>query len=273
MFATYAFNGNASMVQVVADVVALICGGSVASLSASCNKALTTVAGAATPYSAPSAQSFGVVQATCMDGVSKKIFRLVATSNVATLQAYDTWNGATNTGTNATTARNCMYLDANPGTLWIVATDEILAIGMANTYCGIGFEIKREAPFMVGTSRPCWGVVTNSAYAPEMPRAKSMTAAGDQVIVPVYLTSPLNGLTFGFPRGADDLNYNQMLPCFAMLQYGGYIYAGAIRGAMCGAEAIGAVGDNYTDDIGRNYLLIKTGAPTPSHKTIAVLRG
>lgn len=272
MYATYAYNAGASMAQVMADVVALICGGSVASLSASCNKALSTVAGAASPYSAPSAQSYGVVQANCLDGVSKKIFRFTLSGQIM-LQAYDTWNGATNTGTNPTTARSALLIDSNPGTVWIVATDEILAVACSyGSYCGIGFEFKREAPFMAGTSRPCWGVVCTGGYAAEVPRAKNMGAAGDQQPAAAYVTSPLNGLSFGSPRGTDDLNYNQLLPCFVMLQYGGYIYAGAMRGALCAAEAIGAVGDIYSDENAATYLLTRHAAPAPSHKTIVVLR-
>ncbi len=252
MYGVYAWNAGATAANVLADLLALMGGATVASLSASCNKAASSVAGVASPWSLVDTASYGVIQAASLAGAGNKQARITVTTTI-NLTAVEAWNTGTHAAANATTAVACSLAIASAGSVKFQFCDDCLLIASSDwtAWAAVG-EIKRDGPLLTDTARPNNFLLTNAGLM-YLPRLKSTTAVGDTTNLSVSNASPYGALVATGTRDTADSLYIPMVP---MVAYTAGVPIGETVGPMI-AGGYGVSGDLMVDGAGATYQLAK----------------
>jgi hypothetical protein len=264
MFAKYVTTAAPVQAQMIADIAALICGASIASLSASCDKVnsslVSTIAPGWTLHDAPN--SGVVVTAPDVDGLTQKYVRLFAPS-ASTFDAmgYETWNAVAHTGTNATPGNPASF------SFWANQVNTIFIFATARSFyftspaAGVGsFEFSRDAGYLQGSSYPCHAIATSASLTSAVssgnvyvPRMKNLVAAGDRsgfalyaaTLAPRYGTGNQGGPA-GALYGADGTMHYEIRPMWLMSD-GGVI--GKLFDVIELARQSGAAFDTFSDGV------------------------
>jgi len=232
VFATYKYNAGATAAQVAADLAALIAGAAVASLSAGCDKANTSIGGAATGWAVLDTASYGVVKGADLSGADKIARVLVSGSDVQLLAA-EAWNVGTHAALNPTIGLKILTVAAQGGVVYLVATPEAILAWPADLsgWAMVG-EVTRDSP-LVAAGYPAV-VAIGSAYPTNAysPRYKSYSGAGDvtagnySTIYPVAYSGQL--------RAPGEVMYYQLLPTIVTI--GSAAFVGYLRGVYLTAN-------------------------------------
>lgn len=189
MLAKYVSLSTATWAQIQADLIALACGGSIAGLSAGCDKANSAILANSEPagwtlYDAAGPNSSKVITAKDMANNDKFVALYQPTATSLSIMSFDTYNSSTHTGTNmtGTNSNPLNYSAGNAQTFYVYATarNVVFINNTASALIG-SFEFTREAPFMNSNLYPAhalmcyWGYATGLA----IPRIKNMSAVGD----------------------------------------------------------------------------------------------
>lgn len=226
MLVKYVSLATATQAQVLADIVALACGGSIAGLSAGADKAACAVlanseASGWTLFDAAGPSSGKVL--TAKDAANNDKFVNIYPSNTASFAifGYDTYNNTTHTGTNSTAAPNkpIGWTSGTAQMYYIYATARNLAIMSSNAAQVLSsFEFTREAPFMSSGIYPAhvvcgnWGL--NNGFS--IIRGKNPEGSGDLVsqLNSGYMMT-IGGNTFAGPyRDASDAIVYPMMDAY-----------------------------------------------------------
>jgi hypothetical protein len=245
MYAKYVTNPSSTLANIIADLAALLAGGSIASLSASCDKVNSTLVSTVAPgwtafdVSSSVANSGRVVSCADNSALTTKYANLQTPgAGQIDLLVYDTFNAGTHTGTNASTAlaANLSGLSTtvvNVIAIWCTPRSFYIQ-GVTTATGGIGcFEYTRETQFLVGTTYPVACALDKSALASasaingQTSRIKNMGAAGDTTgagatvrvgsISPKYSSGVKNnGVANLQVRDNADALYMELRPIYAM---------------------------------------------------------
>lgn len=242
MYGIYAWQAGATGPQVVADLVALICGAGVAALSAVCDKPASSVAGGASGWSVVDAP-YGVIGAPSQDGGPARVARLMASDVPRLLLAsVHGWSMATHLPAAATNAMECSGVIADAGSINLVATPAGLLLAASDwSIWALLAECKRGAPGLVGGASGSV-VINNSAYA-YVARAKNPDAIGQVDNAAASIVSSYGGLSARAARDSAEQLYTPMVPaCVAVKQtpFGELLNVRAVGG-------YGQSGDIVTD--------------------------
>lgn len=257
MYGVYAWIAGATAAQLQQDLVALICGGAVADLSAGANKAGCSVSGAASGWTALDA-GYGVIKRDGQAGGPGMVARLsVSATPRIQLQAVDAWATATHTAGSATTAFDVSLTTTAAGSVNLMASDAGLLIAAADwSYWGALAEVKRDGPALAGDAlAPGAFTINNSGYV-YMPRLKAPTATGDLTAVSCSLSSAYGSLSGGAARDRTEKLYFPMSPATVA-------YSSVPVGEVAGLLTIGGYGQSgdYVQDAGGvTYQLVKAAA-------------
>ena len=251
MYAKYVTNATSTLANVIADIAALLCGGSIASLSSSCDKVnstlVSTVAPGWTAYdiSGSVANSGRVISCADAGALTTKYANIMSPgAGSIDVLVYDAFNSGTHTGTNASTAVN------TPTTGVSTTVSNVFAIwatprgfyvhGVTTASGGFGcFEYSRDIQYLIGTTYPCCMAMSmatfsgaSAALVGQTSRVKNLTAAGDttgaSASVPLGVitnkwgvASRVSGVIIDQIRDNAEALYMELRPLYAMsLQYG-----------------------------------------------------
>ena len=226
MLIKYVSLATATQAQVLADIVALACGGSIAGLSAGADKAACAVlanseASGWTLFDAAGPSSGKVLTAKDTANNNKFVNIYPYSAAAFSIFGYDTYNNTTHTGGISTgTANNPLSWISNIAqTYYIYATARNLAIMSSNaTQVLCSFEFTREAPFMSSNIYPAhaicgfWG--QNSGFS--IIRGKNPNASNDLVnqVNTSYMMA-IGGNSFDGPyRDANDAILYPMMDAY-----------------------------------------------------------
>ena len=212
MHAKYVSTIASTQAQIINDLALLISGSPISALSASCDKANTTLISTVLPgwtlLDAAAGSSGCVLTAPDADGLTTKYVRLFGiTANWIDLNLYESWNSATHVGTNVSisassqraAAQSVLWNAGVTNTYWIFATPRMLFItgpqvvgaNIDGSSSGMGaFEFTRECEYLKGSTYPCVATGTSHALSGKwgatlsdvqlfMSRTKNLNAAGD----------------------------------------------------------------------------------------------
>lgn len=190
MHAKYVTTTTPTLAQVIADLAALACGGSIASLSASCDKANSTLVSTVVPgwtlVDAAAANSGQVVSAADANTLTTKYVRIFAPNvSAIDLACYEGWNATTHVGSNGSTAtgRTLAYTAGAVNTYWLFATARTLyLLASGNITLGV-LEVSRDAAYLAGSTYPVAAVISDGGLiagnVSSISRVKKMAATGD----------------------------------------------------------------------------------------------
>lgn len=258
MFGVYAFNAGANPAAVVADLVALATGAEVSELSAACNKAITTKAGAAAPWAAHDS-AYGVLKAPCIGGgpASEKLVRITADTQVK-LSTVDSWDAVLHSAGAATSAYAVSLALSAAGSIHYVMTDAAFFLAASDfSVWEVLAEIKREGPLLADAGAPSWVIHGTNNYT-YIPRIKAPAAAGEGVNVSIGTLSPYGTLTSSATRDRAENLYIPMVPAVAA-------YSSVPVGEYVGLMVVGGygqAGDYMQDGDGKQWLLAKGSSTT-----------
>lgn len=253
MFGTYAWNVGATSANVVADLVALICGGAVADLSASCNKPASSVAGVASGFTALDAP-YGVVQQPGVAGGPGRFARLtVSGANRIQLQAVDQWVMGSHSATFATSVLDASNVITAAGAVNFFATDAGLLLAASDwASWAMLAEVKRDGPAMADALAP--GCFTLGGYYCYMPRIKAPTAVGDTAAASVTFTGAYGSMSASAARDRSERLYIPMAP--AMVSFSS-VPVGEVSGVFV-TGGYGQSGDFMLDSGGDTFVIART---------------
>lgn len=241
MYGVYAWQAGATGQQVVADLVAMIAGAAVADLSGVCDKALSSVAGAASGWSVVDA-AFGVLGAASQEGGPQRQARLMSSDTPrVVMAAVHAWATATHTTDAATNALEASGVVGDAGAVNVIATPGGLLIGASDwSLWAMHAEVKRAAPPLSG-ALPGSVVVNGYGYA-YVPKAKNPEGLGLVVNASAAVVSSYAGLAETAARDALDMLYIPLVPaCVAVKQ----VPFGELSGVLA-AGGYAASGDLMT---------------------------
>lgn len=255
MFGNYSWNAGAAAQNIIADLVALICGAAVADLSASCNKAASLVEGEASGFDVVDA-AYGVVHAPGQIGGPGRLMRLqVSAQNRIQLSVVDQWVMGSHSATFASGAIDASGLVTAAGSVNVYACDDALLIGAADwSYWAGVAEVKRDGPAMSDALAP-GGFVIGGYYC-YMPRLKSPTAVGDLSGPSATFASAYGSLAAAAARDRAEKLYIPMVP--GVLSYSS-VPVGEVAGVMV-AGGYGQSGDFMQDAGGEAFVIAKNSA-------------
>lgn len=242
MYGIYSWNAGATGPQVIADLVALICGAEIADLSAVCNKPASEKAGAASGWSVVDL-GYGVIGAASQDGGPQRQARLMASDVPRVLLAsVHAWDLVAHIPGAATNALECSGVIAEAGAVNVIATQAgiLLAASDWSMWALLG-EVKRSAPALVAGADG--SVIINGFGYGYVAQAKNPEALGLMENAPAAVVSAYGSLAAKAARDAADLLYVPMVPaCVSVKQ--------VPFGELMGVQAIGGYGqggDMVTD--------------------------
>jgi hypothetical protein len=287
MFAKYVTTSSPTQANVIADIAALLAGAAITDLSSSCDKSnstlLSTVAPGWTITDNNAGSSGYILSAPDLAGNTKYVKLFASNATYLDIQAYETWNSTSHTGTNPTTALGAV--STSPGVtvnvvnyffIFATARSFIVMGGGSNPAGGGGigaFEFTREAAYLQGTTYPavCVGMLaglTNSNKNMNISRTKNLTAAGDTVpttalsatiaarnVAAGGITSPTSYLI-----DANGTYYNEIRPIWlATSGAGAAIYGKCIDVfETTNLSAVGNPLDTLSDGTGTYMILVQT---------------
>lgn len=265
MHGVYAWNAGAVPAQVTADILALIAGGLVADLSASCNKAVTNAGGEASGWSVVDA-AYGVMAHAGQAGGPGMLARLTASATPRLqLAAIDAWNMGSHAAGFAATPLDCSGSMAVAGQLSIIAGPSGLLLASSDyAQWALVSEVKRDGPALAGDAMAPGGFAIGAGGYCYMPRLKSPSAVGDMAGASVTLQSAYGQLSTTAARSRGEALYLPMVP--GTLQYSN-VPVGEMAGPMI-AGGYAQSGDYIVAANGDKYQIVKFGYST----LIAVLK-
>jgi hypothetical protein len=189
MQAKYVALGSYTQANLISDLAAILCGAQVADLSATCDKANTTIVSTVAPgwtlVDANASNLGKVISAPDMNGNPKYVYIYASGTSQIAIRVYETWNSTTHTGTNPSGA----YVLSNGTSFMVFGTPQTAYISGGADGFGV-LEVSRDVAYLQNnTTYPA--TVAGGAYgfssptAMSMPRGKNMTAAGDTLPYPV----------------------------------------------------------------------------------------
>lgn len=259
MYGIYAWNAGAVPAQVTADILALIAGGLVADLSASCNKAVTVGAGEASGWSVVDS-AYGVMSHAGQAGGPGMVARLTASATPRLqLAAVDGWNMGSHAAGFAAAAQDCSGSLAVAGQVSFIAGPAgLLLAGSDYAQWALVSEVKRDGPALAGDALAPGGFVVGSGGYCYMPRLKSPSAVGDLAGVSVTLQSAYGSLATTAARSRGEALYLPMVP--GTLQYSN-VPIGEMAGPMI-AGGYAQSGDYIIAANGDQCQIVKYGYST-----------
>lgn len=265
MYGTYAWNAGATPAEVQQDIVALICGADVETLSAVCNKAETKAEGEASGWLVVD-QPFGVLSHPGQAGGPGMLARITISSTPRVqMAAIDKWNMGTHAATWVTNARDCAGTMTAAGKMNIMASQAglLLAASDWSVWALVG-EVKRDGPVLAGDAEAPGGFLIDSGSYSYMPRVKSPSALGDVSNASCNFVSAFGTLSTYAARNRKDELYLPMSP--AVMSYSS-VPVGEVAGLVI-AGGYGQGGDYMLDADDALYQLVRYG----SSVTVAVPR-
>jgi len=181
MYASYYYTSTSTVSQILSDTVALLTGETtVANLSASCNKTLTTITASArvagwTLHDASAGTNAQCLKAAIADNASQYKYMVIDTNTAGYIltKLYENWNATTHTGTNlasgsATTTVNQSLFVSKGGRLEISASARHALFYNIGNLTGFGNETAFSPSGIVErTRRSPWDTVANG-YLPAL---------------------------------------------------------------------------------------------------------
>lgn len=252
MYGVYSWNAGATAQNVIADLVALLCGAEVETLSASCNKAATSAAGAASGYVAIDA-AYGVIQAAGQAGGPGRLMRLqVSAQNRIQLGVVDGWNMGSHSAAFASGVIDASGLITAAGSVNLYALNDALLVGASDwSYWAASAEVKRDGP-MMGDALAPGGFVVGGYYC-YMSRLKSPSAIGDLSGPSCTFASAYGAVSASAARDRAEKLYIPMVP--AVLSYSSYP-VGEVAGVMV-TGGYGQSGDFMQDAVGDMFVIAR----------------
>lgn len=259
MYGIYAWNAGAVPAQVTADILALIAGGLVADLSASCNKAATSEGGEASGWSVVDS-AYGVMAHAGQAGGPGMLARLTATATPRLqLAAVDGWNMGSHAAGFAATPMDCSGSLGAAGQVSFIAGPAGLLLASSDyAQWALVSEVKRDGPALAGDALAPGGFVVGSGGYCYMPRLKSPSAVGDLAGASVTLQSAYGTLATTAARSRGEALYLPMVP--GTLQYSN-VPIGELAGPMV-AGGYAQSGDYIIAANGDAYQIVKFGYST-----------
>lgn len=253
MYGKYVWFSGASAANIVSDLVALITGADIASLSVACNKPLTTKLGSTPGWTVVDA-AYGVVgRAHVVGGVSNKQARITCTTAVQ-LAIVEDWNASTHVAANAVPAAVCGLGIAGVGAVNYLFTPDFLLIAASDwTKWQAGYEIKRDGPVLIDNSVPAHFQLGESAST--FIRIKAPTAIGDLFNGAMTVQSAYGTLVAASVRDRGEALYIPMVPAIGVAAN---VPIGEAYSLMV-AGGYGLSGDYMLDQTNANYLIVKQG--------------
>lgn len=217
-YGVYAWKAGAAGPQIVADLVAIAAGAlDVNTLSASCEKAQSSISGAAGTWVALDAP-YGVISAAGIAGGPGMQSRLTISGTPRVqLQPVADWNVGTHAAGYAGTAQDVsLATNAAGAVLFNITPEGILLAASDWSLWALSAEVKRDAPiFGAGISGQ---FQLNQALAATMPRVKAPAAVGDTAGAAVTVQSPYGTLNAAAVRNRAEALYFPMVPVVAFYQ-------------------------------------------------------
>ena len=256
MHGVYAWNAGATAAQIRADLVAMISGAAIADLSASCDKAASSTAGAASGWVAMDAP-YGVLSAAGEAGGPGRQVRLSETAAPRVIVGVVAgWNGATHAAASASSAMECTATIDGAGLCHVLATPDGLLLASSDwSVWGMVAEVKRDGPALAGMAALSGALVVNQNGYAFMARAKKQTGYGYTDNQQVSVASVFGALAATPGRDAAETLYMPMVP--AVVSNGGVPV-----GELVGLRAVGGYaqsGDTLSDGAGDVWQLVKAG--------------
>lgn len=253
MYGVYAWSAGATAQNIIADLVALLCGAAVNDLSASCNKLASSAAGEATGYDAIDA-AYGVFHAPGQAGGPGRLMRLqVSAQGRLQLGVVDGWVMGSHSATYASGLIDASGLISAAGSVNLFACDDALLVGSSDwSYWAASAEVKRDGPAMGDALAP-GGFVVGGYYC-YMPRLKSPSAVGDMAGVSATFASAYGAVSASAARDRAEKLYIPMVP--AVLSYSS-VPIGEAAGVMV-SGGYGQSGDYMQDAGGDTFVIAKT---------------
>lgn len=254
MYGVYSWNAGITAGQIQQDLVALLCGSAIDDLSAGCNKAETTVGGAASGFVVVD-QPFGVLSHPGQGGGPGILARITVSAGPRVqLAAVNQWNLGTHAAAFVTNAADCSNLTTAAGSLNFIASGDGLLLASSDwgvwAFAG---EVKRDGPVLAGDALAPGGFVVSSGGYCYMPRVKSPTGVGDLSNASCQLSSAFGQLYGAAARNRAEQLYLPMAP--AVVSYG-QVPVGEVVGMMI-AGGYGQGGDFVVDADDAVYQIVK----------------
>jgi hypothetical protein len=268
MLIRYVSLAPSTQAAVIADLAALASGASIASLSASCDKANTVILNNdMLPGWSLTDGPNGVITAPDADNKTTKVARFTAASTSAIgMSAFETWDAAAHTGTNPATggsAAICPVYSTSVVNTYILYVEPRLVLLTANDgkLQGVA-EVARDTPALIGGSYPVTVTINASLGTTQMPRIKNPAAAGDLTAAPVVISTPLTVTAQNTPiLDHAEVPYHPINPMWVTRAVGAN--AGVILGKLFSlymtTQTYGGHLDEMTDGVS-SYLVLANAA-------------
>lgn len=254
MYGVYSWNAGITAGQIQQDLVALLCGSAIDDLSAGCNKAATTVGGAASGFVVVD-QPFGVLSHPGQAGGPGILARITVSAGPRVqLAAVDQWNMGTHAAAFVTNAADCSNLTTAAGSLNFIASAAGLLLASSDwgVWAFVG-EVKRDGPAFTGDAAAPGGFIVSSGGYCYMPRLKSPNSVGDLSNASCQFASAFGQLSAAAARTRAEVLYLPMAP--AVVSYG-QVPVGEVAGLMT-AGGYGQGGDFIVDSDDSVFQIVK----------------
>lgn len=255
-YGVYAWKAGAAGPQIVADLIAIASGAlDVNTLSASCEKAQSSINGAAGTWAALDAP-YGVIAAAGINGGPGMQSRLtISATPKIQLQPVSDWNVGTHAAGFAGTAQDAsLATNAAGAVLFNITPDAILLAASDWSAWVLSAEVKRDAPiFGAGISGQ---FQVNQALSATMPRVKAPAAVGDVTGAAVTVASPYGTINAAAVRNRAEALYFPMVPVVA---YYSQVPVGEVQGVQI-VGGYAASGDFVIDAANDTHRCAKTAS-------------
>lgn len=255
-YGVYSWKAGAAGPQIVADLIAIASGEmDVNTLSVSCEKAQSSISGAAGTWAALDAP-YGVIAAAGIAGGPGMQSRItISGTPKIQLQPVSDWSVGTHAAGYAGTAQDVSLATSAAGAVQFnVTPDGILLAASDWSAWALTAEVKRDAPiFGAGISGQ---FQVNQALVASMPRVKSPTAVGDVAGPAITIASPYSTLNAAGVRNRAEALYFPMVPVVGYYQQ---VPVGEVQGVQI-VGGYAASGDLVLDAANDTYRCAKTAS-------------
>jgi len=249
MFGLLVRASGASDAQYLEGIVKVVGGQSLSSV-ASLDQGVSTVGGAANPWSVDHLES-GTVSAPTRAGTRRKVFRLgIISGTTVGLRALDDWNPATQAVGYITAATEAADLSLNQ--VIFVASDDVLMVASSNYgKYALGVECQEDYPSVKVGAGSCWGTVTSNEFRFSSPKSKNISSNGFSG--PAVIDGAIGMSSIVGGRNALEVAFNPMVSQLIWSASCGPL--GYLRGVW--ATTYGNSGTLMTNDEGLVFLMLK----------------
>lgn len=302
----------ANFTDILNDIALLICGGSITSLSNTCDKTQTVQLANTIPSGWTLVESYPttatvnniantpvnipVISAPDVDNRTTKYVTFEIGTNTVNFAAYETWSTATHTGTNKATT-NTISTPVGMIIVYIIAQPTVLSLLIpSNGGLALVGEISRDTLYLATGTYPvvcAFPQSTSAVYngaSVNIPRVKSQSGLGDVSANPLGWVNPPSGggLLENALRDANEQQYYPLHPLFVSYlkkavgngpnnaasssSTDNAVVLGRLLDLYATTPGIGSSGDEFTAD-GVNYVLLASTATGTSSPRYAVKKG